>query len=287
MAAQPNKKNSGRIWLVVLIVSLVLLVGGAGVYIGTRILGRAEIDPNDYRNPTAEAPSGSEFGPGPEVSEPSGTERTEPTETEAILSDNPIDFEALREVNPSVYAWIFIPLGEDLQDIDYPILQSEPEEDDNFYLHHNLEKNYQYSGCIYTQKKNAKDFSDRVTLVYGHNMLDGTMFSNLVYFRDAKFFEEHEEFYIYIPGHILTYRIAAAIMFDDRHILNSFNFKDDEVYESWIQNYILEPKTMLRSVREGIEVTTDDKIVILSTCLEHGAYRYLIQGVLVNDEPTN
>ena len=44
---------------------------------------------------------------------------------------------------------------------------------------------------------------------------------------------------------------------------------------------------MIRSVREGIEVTTDDKLVILSTCLEHGASRYLIQGVLISDEPTN
>ena len=283
---QPNKKTGRRIWILVLILSLLLLVGGAGVYIGTRVLGQHMLNPDDYHNPTAEAPSATAFGLEPTVPTLTEPAAESGSETEAPLPDNPIDFEALWAVNPSVYAWIYMPIGGELQDIDYPILQSEWEEDDNFYLHHNLEKNYQFSGCIYTQKKNAKDFSDRVTLVYGHNMLDGTMFSNLVYFRDPQFFAEHEEFYIYTPGHILTYRIAAAIQFDDRHILNSFDFKDDEVYESWIQNYILEPKTMLRAVREGIEVTIEDKIVILSTCLEHGAYRYLIQGVLISDEPT-
>ena len=295
-ASQPNKRPGNRLWLLVLILSLLLIVGGAGVYIFTHPWWQTDTDPKDYHNqPSALNPNNGGLGedptgPGkPDPAETVPTEpETDPTEqtTEPELPDNPIDFEALQEVNPSVYAWIYMEMGDPFQDIDYPILQSEPEEDDNFYLHHNLNKAYQFSGCIYTQKKNSKDFTDRVTLVYGHNMLDGTMFSNLVYLRDANFFEEHEVFYIYTPGHILTYRIAAAIQFDDRHILNSFDFSDDEIYESWIRNYILEPKTMLRAVREGIEVTTDDRIVILSTCLEHGKYRYLVQGVLVNDEPT-
>ena len=59
------------------------------------------------------------------------------------------------------------------------------------------------------------------------------------------------------------------------------------MYENWIQSYILHPKSMIRSVRKDVEVTTEDKLVILSTCLEHGASRYLIQGVLISDEPTN
>jgi sortase B len=106
--------------------------------------------------------------------------------------------------------------------------------------------------------------------------------------RDDQFFREHEFFYLYTPGHILTYRIASAIQFDTRHILNCFDFSKDSVFQDWIQNYILEPKSMIRAVREGIEVTTDDKLVILSTCMDIGGvrYRYLIQGVLIQDEPT-
>ena len=106
-------------------------------------------------------------------------------------------------------------------------------------------------------------------------------------FRDSRFFDEHEFFYIYTPGHILTYRIAAAIQFDTRHILHNFDFSDDQVYDDWLQNYVLRPKTMVRNVRKDLELSIDDRLVILSTCLEHGASRYLIEGVLVSDEPTN
>jgi sortase B len=179
-----------------------------------------------------------------------------------------------------------MPLSPEREDIDYPILQARTEDDDNFYLHMDMYRNYLFMGSLYTQKKNSKDFTDRMTVIYGHNMLNQVMFSNLVYFRDSQFFENHEYFYIYTPGHILTYRIAAAIQFDTRHLLNCFDFSDDKIFSEWIQNYILEPRTMVRSVREGMEVTIEDKIVVLSTCIEYGAYRYLVQGVLISDEPT-
>ena len=224
----------------------------------------------------------------PDDTDPPVTETPAEPEPSNPGRRNPVDFDALKRRNSDVYAWIYIPMGSKYPpDIDYPILQSSTEMDDNFYLHHNLNKNYQFSGCIYTQKKNAKDFSDRVTVIYGHNMLNSTMFSHLTYFQDSRFFKEHEYFYIYTPGHILTYRIAAAIQFDTRHILNNFDFSDDSVYADWIENYILHPKTMNRATREGISVTIDDKLVILSTCLDHGAYRYLIQGVLIDDAPTD
>ena len=178
-------------------------------------------------------------------------------------------------------------MGPEKPDIDLPVLQPGPKDDENYYLHHDINRKYLYAGCLYTQPINSMDFTDRVTVIYGHNMLNGTMFSNLPVFRDSKFFEAHEFFYIYTPGHILTYRIAAAIQFDTRHILNCFDFSDDRVYEDWIENYILHPKTMVRNYRSDLDITVDDKLVILSTCLEHGASRYLIEGVLISDELTN
>lgn len=281
-----EKKRRKRLWMIVLILSLLLLFGGGVYYVLTHPWWNEDINPGDFHTqlPTADATQ----------TLPAGTTETSteaaasvaPVTTESPLLENPIDFEGLWAVNPSVYAWINVPLGGEGKDIDYPILQSDIPEDDNFYLHKNIYKQYQFSGCIYTQKANAKDFSDRVTVIYGHNMLNGTMFSNLIWFQDPTFFDQHDVFYIYTPGHKLTYRIAAAVQFDSRHILNSFDFSDDQVFEDWIQNYMLNPRTMMRCVREGLDITIEDKIVILSTCLEHGAYRYLIQGVLISDEPT-
>ena len=291
---QKSKPKRKLLWLLLLLLSLLLVA--AGGFLLWRHFHVDAFDPKDFHTKSIEVQpetSGTEPLPTAETASvpdtaPVPTEEgsTEPEETEPPLPDNPIDFDGLQEINSDVYAWIYIPMGDEKLDIDHPILRARSGDDDNYYLHHNIYRKYQFSGCIYTQHLNHKDFQDRVTVVYGHNMLNGTMFTNLVYFLKNDFFQEHDVFYIYTPGHILTYRIAAAIQFDDRHLLNCFDFDDDEVYQNWIDNYILHPKSYNRAYREDITVTTEDKLVILSTCLEHGKYRLLVQGVLIDDQPT-
>ena len=285
------KRNNRLVWFILLGLSLALLIGLAGYWLVSH-RPWAGIDVSQYHtSPTApSAAEGSQTLPSAETgSAPAASDSESGSASESApssLADNPVDFASLQAINSDVYSWIYIPMGPEAGNIECPILQPRYEDDDNFYLHHDLNRDYLYAGCVYTQKANAKDYSDRVTVVYGHNMLDGTMFSNLVYFQNQQFFDTHEYFYIYTPGHILSYRIAAAIQFDTRHILNCFNFSDDRVFENWIDSYVLHPKSMIRCVREGMELSTDDKLVILSTCLEHGASRYLIQGVLISDETT-
>ena len=281
-----DKKRSRRLWLLVLILSLLLLLCGAVIWIVTHPWWVKPLDPSEFHNHTT-APSTEPIVSTQADSSEIPVSGTEPETTAAPLADNPVNFEPLKEINEDVYAWLYVPMGPEKPDIDLPVLQSDPDLDYNYYLHRDINRKYLFAGCIYTQPINSLDFTDRVTLVYGHNMLDGTMFSNLPVFRDKRFFDEHEYFYIYTPGHILTYRIAAAIQFDKRHILNCFDFSDDEVYADWIQNYILDPKVMVRNYRKDLEITIEDRLVILSTCLEHGASRYLIEGVLISDELTN
>ena len=141
--------------------------------------------------------------------------------------DNPIDFKALGEINPDIYAWITI---KDTN-IDYPVAQREG--DDTFYLHHDLYGDPKFAGCIYSEDKNAKDFSDPLTVLYGHNMRNGSMFQNLHKFRDPEFFDSHPEFYVYTADHRYTYRIFAAYVFDNRHLINSLipqsGWEEDEI----------------------------------------------------------
>lgn len=196
------------------------------------------------------------------------------------LPDNPIDFSALQMQNTDVYAWIQIPGT----NVDYPILQSSVE-DDNFYIDHDINKQSARAGSIYSQRLNAKNFSDPNTILYGHNMKNGTMFRDLRKFRDKEFFDQNEFMYVYYPGHILTYRIFAAYRYDDRHILNSFDFNDKTVYMEYLE-YAQNPDSMVKNVREGISLTTDDRILTLSTCMDYGKNRYLVQGVLIKDELT-
>ncbi len=196
------------------------------------------------------------------------------------LVDNPIDFEHWQGINEDIYAWIRVPNT----NIDYPVAQSD--EDDSFYLHHDIYGKYKFSGTIYTEMQNSKDFIDPNTVVYGHNMTKGYMFQNLYKFQDAEFFNNNKYFYIYTPTHVYTYTVYSAYQYDDRHILNSFDFSDKEVFAQYIES-TKNPTFMLKNVRSDVEVTVDDKIVTLSTCLGNGkVYRYLVQGVLTNVQKT-
>jgi len=204
-------------------------------------------------------------------------------ETTEDLPANPIDFAALQAENPDVYAWITIPGT----NVDYPVAQSQV--DDNYYLRRNLDGEFSEYGTVYSQSMNATDFSDPVTVLYGHNSIDGMMFGTLHRFEDKTFFDEHEEMYIYTPGHILTYRIISAYRYDDRHILNSFNMSDVDVRQQYF-NFVLAPTSMVVNVREGATLSVDDKIVQLSTCPTEGSAsgnRYIVTGVLVDDQQTS
>ncbi|MCR5636295.1 MAG: class B sortase [Clostridiales bacterium] len=199
-----------------------------------------------------------------------------------VKVENPIDFKDLQSKNSDLYAWIYIPNTS----VDYPIAQSGKGEDDAFYLHHGVDKSYYFAGTIYSEKKNSKDFNDRNTLLYGHNMLDGSMFTTLHKFEDESFFENNQYIYIYTPGHILTYKICAAYEYDDRHILNSFDFSDDKVWADYVK-WVNKPESPYTCNYRDTGLTTDDTIITLSTCTNYrSSDRYLVQAKLESDKPT-
>jgi len=218
----------------------------------------------------------------PVTGDPTGEVSTvEPTEPDPPLPDNPVNFEYYWSLNPDIYAWIEVPGTP----IDYPILRSEESAD--FYHRRNWLGEPHVAGCIYTQYYNRKDFTDPNTVIYGHYMWDGTFFGSLHSFRDRAFFDENRYIYIYIPGHAFKYEIFAAYEYDNRHILNAFNFANDDVFLEYLQS-CLNPQTLSRNVLEGVEFTADDRIVTLSTCLANSdsSKRYLVQGVLIEDVRT-
>ncbi|MCI8287961.1 MAG: class B sortase [Lachnospiraceae bacterium] len=187
-----------------------------------------------------------------------------------------IDFAYLKTLNEDIYAWITVPGTV----IDYPILQHPT--DDTYYLHHNLDGSYGYPGCIYTESLNAKDFTDPNTVIYGHNMKAGTMFAGLHAFEDRDFFDANREVAVYLPEKTLHYQIFAAYVYDDRHLLYSFDFKDKEVYASYLKS-IYDRRDMSTNLDKELTVTEEDKIITLVTCMPGSAdadKRLLVQAVL-------
>ena len=91
-----------------------------------------------------------------------------------ILSDQetPLSSSELAEINPDYRAWLTV---FDTA-IDYPVVQGE---DNAYYLHRSFYGEENYAGCIFLDARNSPDFQDPFTLVYGHNMRDGSMFGSL------------------------------------------------------------------------------------------------------------
>lgn len=225
----------------------------------------------------------------PDSDRPSLVESRPPSPSSApdegpVLVENPQNFADLQAQNPEIVGWIAIPGTH----IDYPILQSgtvHPEED--YYLDHDRYGQKKKAGSIYIQQRNSDKFTDPNTVIYGHNMGNGSMFADLHQFRTNKngFFDKNDTIYIYAPGKIFTYRIYSAFLFDDRHILNSYDFHSTEGYSAFLQE-TLSPSSMIRRVREGVTVTDKDRIITLSTCYAQDDERYLVVGVLVNEQDT-
>lgn len=188
-----------------------------------------------------------------------------------------VDFTYWQSKNPDVCAWIRVPGTE----IDYPVLQSETESDD-YYLSHDIEKESNLYGAIYIEKENSKDFTDPNTVIYGHNMRDGTMFGSLKKFTEKDFFEKHDSFTVYLPGETREYKIVAAYRYPAEHLLTSFDFGTPEGADDYFQKIPGFVQDTGGYLRAGISIQAP--LVTLSTCTpDDASMRYLVQGVLTEN----
>ena len=205
-------------------------------------------------------------------------EQTKQEEEAAEPPDIPVDFESLQAYNPDIYAWITIPGTA----VDYPIVQRPG--DNSYYLTHNTDGEESAEGAIFTEDYNSKDFTDPNTVIYGHNMRNGSMFRSLHDYMDRSFFDENREVLIYMPDKILHYEIFAAYLYDSRHLLLNFDFDDPEVFARYLDD-IKSIRDMSSFVDNSVEVTAEDKIITMSTCYKGmNDRRYLVQAVLVSIE---
>lgn len=281
-----------KVWTAVWVVSIILVIAALSVLcfylyrMYTAGKGYDELASmidsaisDDISDASVSSDGGTDSASELDSAEEKSSDKKNTSSKKSDVKNGDVNFTELWKINTDIYAWIKIPNT----NIDYPILQTDG--DDAFYLEHNYKKEYEFAGSIYTEKLNSKDFSDPNTLIYGHNMLNGTMFRTLHNFRDPDFFANNPYIYIYLPDRTLTYEIFAAYEYDDRHILYSFDFSDKDVYAEYLA-YATNPTDSMMCNRREIEVTTDDKIVTLSTCLGNiDTSRYLVQGVLISDEP--
>lgn len=183
--------------------------------------------------------------------------------------------EAIKK-NKDVYAWIRIPNTV----VDYPVIQSPTS--DSYYLRRDINGNYLVAGMIMTEHSyNSITFDDPVTVIYGHNMLSGSMFGSLQDCYSAEGgLEKYKTIEIYLPDKKLEYEVFAATPYDNRHILYNYDFNNPRVFSSFFKN-VASARYFNSNINREAKPSCDDKVLILSTCLKGDrTRRYLVMAKL-------
>lgn len=114
-----------------------------------------------------------------------------------------INFNQLEKINPDVIGWIYVPGTK----IDYPIVQGKDNEE---YLHKTFDGENNNSGTIFMDKNGTKDFTADNNLIYGHHMKNGTMFADLLKFREKSFVEKSPYIFLVTPDRTRKLRVISA-----------------------------------------------------------------------------
>ena len=192
----------------------------------------------------------------------------------------PVNFDELHEINTDIYAWIDIPGT----DISYAVLHREG--NNAFYMKHREDGSYYSGGSIFSEDYNSTDFSDKLTVLYGHNMRNDKEFSRLNDFSDVSVFDEYQYINIYFPDRALVFKVFAACPHSNEHLMIEHDFTDREDFETFFAD-LLETRSMDAQFREDEFPSYDeDKILVRSTCYRQDKHqRFLVCGRLVKELP--
>lgn len=160
-------------------------------------------------------------------------EESSEAQTEEEVSDyvSPIDFDSLLEENPDVVAWIRI----DDTNIDYPILQTD---DNGYYLYRDFYGNDSQSGSIYLDFESEADFGGRHNIIYGHRMRNGSMFRDVINFRQESFFKSHPYFSIYTPEREIRLKVISCFYSESNYMLRWTHFTSQSNFDRYVASVL-------------------------------------------------
>lgn len=176
-----------------------------------------------------------------------------------------IDWESLALHCPDVVAWLWCP--ETL--LNYPIVQAT---DNEYYLTHMADKTADHHGAIFLDCRASPQFADRHTLIYGHNMLDGSMFHDSLNWKDVEYLDSHPSLYILTP--VAAYEMRVFSAYETQPVSDAYRtaFCGSD-FVSW------QDELCRRSVFPSPGGGTAERVVTLSTCTD-SAHRFVVHGSL-------
>ena len=190
-----------------------------------------------------------------------------------LIREEKEESDNLFEKNIDYRGWIKI----DNTNINYPILQGQDNEE---YLYKDINNEYIVSGSIFMNYLN-NGFDDQNTVLFGHNMKNGTMFANLKKYKEEDFFYNNNYIEIELSnGQYLKYKVFSVYITDINDNYTKTCFEDKDEYKEFLER--IKNKSIYKS---DISVNENDKIITLSTCsYEFDDARLVVTGKLIDKE---
>lgn len=185
-----------------------------------------------------------------------------------------VDLENLKQTNSDTIAWLKV----NGTDIEYPVVKTK---NNDYYMTHSFDKSYNSAGWVFMDYKDKFDGTDRNMVIYAHNRRDGSMFGTLKNILTEEW-QNNEDNYI-IPfiteNEKAEYQVFSIYIIEKEDYYITTNFRTDSEFQKFID------KIKSRSVKDfGIDVTTDDHILTLSTCADNNKYRVVLHAKKYNGD---
>lgn len=183
-----------------------------------------------------------------------------------------VNWSELKAINKEIVGWLYI----GALDVSYPIVQGE---DNDFYLHRTFEKQDNFAGAIFVESENKGDFTDPNTIIYGHNMNNGSMFGSLKRLTNEELYKNDPYFWILTPVGNYRYRMFSIHVTSVKGEVYTLFRGVDKKFTDWCGR--MQEASVVTIEKETF--TLHSRVVTLSTCTGDASTRYVVQGLSIRD----
>lgn len=179
-----------------------------------------------------------------------------------------IDFEKLKEKNSNVVAWLKV----NGTNIETTVVKTT---NNDYYLTHNFNKEYNSAGWIFADYKNKVDGTDKNLVIYGHNMRDNSMFGSLKWVINEDWYNNEDNKYITLVTENETqiYEVFSVYQIEEEDYYIQTNFNTEKEFSTFLETI------KKRSKKDfNVDVNKEDNILTLSTCANNNKYRVVLHA---------
>ncbi|MDO5477458.1 MAG: class B sortase [Eubacteriales bacterium] len=180
-----------------------------------------------------------------------------------------VDFASLMKENEDVAGWIYCPDTV----VDYPVMHGK---DNDLYLHHMVNKEYNFAGCIFEDYRNTPGQKDPATILYGHHMKDGSMFAMLHKYTEQEYYDEHPTMWYLTPTQNYRLDLICGFVAEEKDPVYSL-FQTSREMQEYLHK--AEEKSTFEPGKK-YDLSTVNRVIVLSTCAyEFNNARYIVIAV--------